>query len=452
MPVITEATPIRFRDPLPERVDVVIIGGGMAGIMSAWFLQKKGKQVLICEKGRVAGEQSCRNWGFVRQAGRDKAELPMMIDCMQDWEELQAELGDAVGFRRPGSLFVSDREDVLEGYQTWANDVAAASGLESKVIDATGINSVLGMPHQAYKGGLYTPSDGCAEPFTAVPAIAECLHGKAGVTIRENCAVRLLDIQAGSVTGVHTEDGFVSADQVLVAGGLWTGRLLKNHGLHFPQLLANTTIARTAPVQRQVEITFGHPDACFRSRADGGYNLMPGEIMEHEICLDSILFGLQFLPALMRYKDHTSVIPGFYEGFTRRMFPKRRWCKDEITPFEKTRVLNPRHSKNHFRKIQKRIGQHFPSLAELEIVESWTGATDMTPDVLPALGAIEKYDGLYIASGLSGHGFGLGPAVGKLMADVLSNDPPKYDLKPFRFERFSDGTKLHAAEIGETQP
>ena len=447
MPVITEETPIKFCDPLPEKTDVMIIGGGIAGIMTAWYLNKAGKNVLVCEKGRVAGEQSCRNWGYVRQAGRDIAELPMMIDCIPDWQELQKEIGDAVGFRQIGSLFTNDNEEVLAGYEQWAK-LGRDHGLETGLVGPKQISQILGMDHKPYLGGLYTKSDGCAEPFTAVPAIAECLHAKGNISIRENCAVRTLDIEGGKITGVHTEDGYIRADQVLVAGGIWSGRLLKNHGLHFPQLLGNTTISRTEPVEDQRAITFGHPDACFRARADGGYNLMPGEIMEHEICYETFAHALQFLPALKRYRDHTSVIAGLYEGFGRRLFSKRRWTKDDVTPFEKTRALNPRLSKKHVRKILPAMAKHFPELAQLKIVESWTGATDLTPDVLPALGKIKRYEGLYIASGLSGHGFGLGPAVGKVLADVITGRPDKYDISALRFERFSDGTKLHAAHVG----
>ena len=432
MPVITIDTPIKFRDPLPDKTDIVIIGGGIAGVMTAWYLQKAGKKVLICEKGRVAGEQSCRNWGFVRQAGRDIAELPMMVDCMPDWKNLQQEIGDAIGFRQIGSLFTSDNEEILSGYDQWAK-LGQEHGVNTRIIGREEISQKLGMVHEPSKGGLYTQTDGCAEPFTAVPAIAECLHAKGAVAIRESCAVRALAIDAGKITGVHTEDGFVAADQVLVAGGIWSGRLLKNHGLHFPQLLGNTTIARTEPVADQKTITFGYPDACFRARQDGGYNLMPGEIMEHEICFETFAYALQFLPALKRYKDHTSVIPGFYEGFGRRMFSKRRWTKDDVTPFEKTRALNPRLSKKHLRKIKPAMEKHFPELASLKIEEAWTGATDLTPDVLPALGKIQKYEGLYIASGLSGHGFGLGPAVGKVLADIILERPDKYDLSALTF-------------------
>ncbi len=80
MPPITEAVPVRFSDPLPDAVDVVVIGAGVAGTATAYFLAERGVSVLLCDKGRVAGEQSSRNWGWIRQQGRDHAELPIMID------------------------------------------------------------------------------------------------------------------------------------------------------------------------------------------------------------------------------------------------------------------------------------------------------------------------------------------------------------------------------------
>jgi glycine/D-amino acid oxidase-like deaminating enzyme len=437
MPVITERTPIRFHDELPDKTDVLVIGGGIAGIMTAWFLQKAGRQVVVCEKGRVAGEQSCRNWGFVRQAGRDAAELPIMMDCMRTWEELQESLGDAVGFRRPGSVFTSKNDSELQGYAEWVDQVGIPHGLDCKMITAREMSNIPGIPQGSFKGALYTPSDGTAEPFTAVTAIAEALRAKGGVSIRENCAVRLLDIQGGEVVGAHTEEGTIEAEQVLLAAGLWTGRLLHNHGLRLPQLLANTTIARTAATPEQQHLAFGHGEACFRSRVDGGYNLMPGEIMEHEFCFDTLAYGFDFIPALKKYYRNTSVIPGFYEGFFSRLFPQRRWNKDQVTPFEKTRVLNPRLSHRHLRKIEKRAAQHLPDFAKLPIEEAWTGSTDMTPDMLPALGTVGAYPGLYIAAGLSGHGFGLGPGIGKVIADHMLGEPEKYDLSAFRLERFS---------------
>ena len=78
--------------------DVVVIGGGIIGVSTAWFLAKQGIDVVLCEKGHIAGEQSGRNWGWVRQQGRDTREMPMIVESMRIWRGLEDEIGDEVGY------------------------------------------------------------------------------------------------------------------------------------------------------------------------------------------------------------------------------------------------------------------------------------------------------------------------------------------------------------------
>ena len=85
----TWSQPLREPGALPESADVVIIGGGIVGVSTALFLANQGIDVALCEKGHVAGEQSGRNWGWVRQQGRDPRELPMMIESMRIFSELE---------------------------------------------------------------------------------------------------------------------------------------------------------------------------------------------------------------------------------------------------------------------------------------------------------------------------------------------------------------------------
>ena len=84
---------------LPAAADVVIIGGGIVGVSTAWFLARQGVQVALCEKGHVAGEQSGRNWGWVRQQGRDAREMPMIIASLNIWRGLAEAIGEDVGVR-----------------------------------------------------------------------------------------------------------------------------------------------------------------------------------------------------------------------------------------------------------------------------------------------------------------------------------------------------------------
>src|SRR5918998_1768801 len=104
---------------IPASADVVVIGGGIVGASTALFLQRNGLTVALCEKGRIAGEQSSRNWGWVRQQGRDPAELPIMVESLRIWERLAQEFGDALGFRRTGVMYLADTEADLAGFEAW---------------------------------------------------------------------------------------------------------------------------------------------------------------------------------------------------------------------------------------------------------------------------------------------------------------------------------------------
>ena len=86
-----------YTDPLPEAVDVAIIGAGVIGISTAWFLRERGLSVLVCDKGVVAGEQSSRNWGWVRVTWRDPAEVPIAIDSLKCWEHITSQLDGLLG-------------------------------------------------------------------------------------------------------------------------------------------------------------------------------------------------------------------------------------------------------------------------------------------------------------------------------------------------------------------
>ena len=119
MPIITESSPVAFSEPLPEAVDVVVIGAGVIGTSTAYFLAKHGAKVLLCEKGRVAGEQSSRNWGWVRRQGRDQAELPIMMESNRIWRDLARSTGEEdLGFTQSGCVYLAESERQLAEYES----------------------------------------------------------------------------------------------------------------------------------------------------------------------------------------------------------------------------------------------------------------------------------------------------------------------------------------------
>ena len=437
--IYSDQSPVQFRSGLPPEVDVVVIGAGVIGISTAWFLAAQGLRVLVCDKGRVAGEQSSRNWGWVRQQGRDPAELPIVMESLRLWESMQTESGQDLGFQRGGVLFLAEQEHELADFDEWLK-TAADHQLDSRLLSGGEVDALVagGKPGQ-WRAGLYTPSDARAEPFKAVPGLATSLHQR-GVPIREACAVRTVEFAAGRVSGVVTEHGAVACQAVLLATGAWSGAFLRNLGLCLPQLTVRYTVARTAPATEVFSGAAASHDFAFRRRQDGGYTLALSDHAEHFVSADSFRHATAFVPALRKSWRETRV--RFGQGPVRRVTTPGRWQGDQQTMFEQTRVWNPDPNPWALREIRARLERRLPALSGVAFAESWAGMIDAMPDIVPVMDQSPEHPGLYIATGFSGHGFGIGPGVGRVMADLIQGKPAGHDLQRFRFSRFSDGSKL----------
>ena len=441
MPMITESTPIAFSDPLPEAADVVVIGAGIVGAATAWFLARRGAKVALCEKGRVAGEQSSRNWGWVRQQGRDPDELPIMMESNRIWRSFAPDTGEKdLAFTVAGCAYLAEDERDLARFEAW-RDIAGEHQLETRMLSADEVRSAVPGLEGRWVGGVLTPGDGWAEPFVAVRALARAAH-RSGVSITENCAVRTVETAGGRVCGVHTERGPVRADRVVLAGGAWSTYFAGNAGLDLPQLVVRSTAARThAASDRGIPNVYA-PGLTVRRRADGGYTVSTGDLAEHYVCVRSFRYFTKFLP-LMRLSARDLRLklkpPAGYPGAWEA---KTSWSGDEVTPFEEMRVLDPPPSEEVRRRLVERLPRRAPWLHEAGIVEIWAGMIDVTPDAVPYICEVPGLDGLFVGTGMSGHGFGLGPGVGRVLADLVLGRPPGFDLSRFRFGRFTDGSPI----------
>jgi len=432
----SDISPVTFNDATPDAVDVAIIGGGIIGVTTAWHLAKRGRKVLICEKGRVAGEQSSRNWGWVRVNGRDDDEVPIAIESLRFWDELSREIGDEIGFERRGILELAETEAEMAFFERWIG-VARANGLDTDLLTPNEAARLFPNATGKWLGAMMTPSDGRAEPFTAVPAIARRTQ-TLGVSIIENCAVRTLDIHNGRIAGLVTEKGRVRADAVLCAAGAWSNMFLGNLNIELPQLALRGTVARTSPAPSLFDGAAGAKDIFIRRRKDGGYTIASA-FTEHFVGPSSFRYAPRFLPAL---KSASELAVGFGDDPTQSMFPRRHWPADAQTPFELHRVLNPEPSQDAHRRIRTHLDKRLPELSNVPIAECWAGMIDATPDVVPVMDEIEQIKGLFVATGFSGHGFGIGPGAGKVMADLIDSRQSTHELTRFRYNRFFDGSKL----------
>ncbi len=438
MPRLSSLSPVTFPAPLPGAVDVVVIGAGVIGISTAWHLAEQGHSVLVCEKGRVAGEQSSRNWGWIRQQGRDADELPIMIESLSLWERMAAGLDEDIGFCRRGVLYLAETEAQLAAHERWL-DLARQHQLDTRLLSGAEVDALVDDKPGQWVGGLFTPSDGRAEPFRAVPALARALTRR-GVAIREQCAVRAVETSAGRISSVLTEHGAVRCRAAVCCGGAWSSLFLGNLGVNLPQLTVLATVARTGPAPEVFPAAGTFAEVAVRRRQDGGYTVASSNTNEHYAGADSLRHGRRFLPALAGSRGYMRV--RFGSGLVNRLTAPRRWSADGPTPFEAARVLNPQPSARAVRRMRLGLEKRLPRLASVPLVEAWAGMIDVLPDVVPVMDEVHGTPGLFIATGFSGHGFGIGPGAGRVMADMVSGRPAAHNLERFRFSRFSDGSAM----------
>jgi glycine/D-amino acid oxidase-like deaminating enzyme len=430
--------PVTSDAQLPKRVSVVVIGGGIAGTSTALALAQKGVPVALCEKGEIGAEQSGRNWGWARIGNRDPREIPLMIESKRLWRTMNETVEGETGYRRPGVLYLCETEADIARYEQWIAH-ARLYQLDHRILSGDEVAALLPGATRRWPGAIYSPSDGRAEPQKAAPAIALGARRK-GAAILTNCAVRGIETSAGRVSGVVTEKGRIACESVVLAGGAWSRLFCGNLGIEFPQLKVRASVMRTAPVAGAPEASAGGSGFAFRKRLDGGYTVANRGASTAEIVPDSFRLFFQYMPALRaQWNDLRLRLGG---RFVEELRTPRRWSPDAVSPFERVRILDPAPDDDLLDSAFAALVKDFPVFAGTEILDRWAGLIDVTPDVIPVIGPVAATPGFFIASGFSGHGFGIGPGAGRLMADLVTGAPPVVDPKPFRLERFSDGSPL----------
>lgn len=421
----------------PTKAEVVVIGAGIAGTMTAYQLARRGVPTVLCEKGRVAGEQSSRNWGWVRKQGRDPREIPAIIESLRIWESLEKEIEADVGWHQGGTLYIASTDDDLEYFEDWLKH-ARDYQLDSRMLSPDEVDALTGSEGRKWKGGIYTPSDGRAEPARAAPAVAKAFE-RLGGTVLTECAVRTVESAAGRVSGVVTEKGTIACQAVVCAAGAWTSLFCGNLGHAFPQLKVKASVLRTKPAPLITQSSVSSPGASLRRRQDGGYTIARSGSSYFDITPDAFKYFRDFLPAMK-----TSMRPRLRFGgaFFEELRRPRRWTGDDVTVFERTRVLDPVPHQGTIQEVLARAQENFPQLGQLEVEESWAGMIEVTPDAIPVWSGVDDLDGFYIATGFSGHGFGMGAGTGLIMSELVMDGKSRVDVDAFRLSRFTDGSKL----------
>ena len=422
---------------LPKNADVVIIGGGIVGVSTAYFLAKAGIKVCLCEKGYISGEQSGRNWGFIRIQGRDEREIPMMLQSQQIWRSFTSETGLETGYEEGSCIYTAYDEKELDSYDPWL-ELAKKYCIKTDLLNSKELGNEIGLASNNWRGGIITRTDGRAEPQKATLAIAQAAK-KHGAIIITGCSVRGLETTGGMLSKVITEKGSINTSTALCAAGAWSSYFCRSLGIKVPQLKVKGTVARTNPIETKINGSIFDKKVSIRKRLDGGYTVAHGSILDHPITPSTLYFAPKYIQALI--KEFNGLRLSIGKEFIDELTAPKTWDLDKESPFEKNRVLNPKPNKNVIAKISSEISNVYPELKDAKIIESWAGMVETTPDVVPVISPMQKIPGFYLATGFSGHGFGIGPGAGKVISEMIQNKPT-IDLLPFRLERFFDGSPI----------
>jgi glycine/D-amino acid oxidase-like deaminating enzyme len=244
-------------------------------------------------------------------------------------------------------------------------------------------------------------------------------------------------MQGGAIGAVVTEKGRIRTSRVLCAAGAWSSLFCRWHGIDFPQSGVHATAFATKPGPAVINGGLSTPGFTFRRRMDGGFTVSIRNRGRIEITPQGLRYARRFLP-IFRERWSSSISLGVGRSFFSGPEARGGWSFDSVSPFEKMRVLNPAADEATIRAALDALAQNFPILKGIGVAQQWGAWIDSTPDAVAAIGEAPNVPGFFVSAGFSGHGFGVGPAAGRLAADLIAGDRPIIDPRPLRFARFSE--------------
>ena len=372
------------------KADVIVMGGGIAGNSIALRIAEKKHSVILLEKGRVGEEASGRNGGGVRQQDRDPAEIPLAMEAIKLWDQMKDEMDWDVGYRRRGNLHYAHNQKKLDILKM-RHERETKLGLKVEMIspdDARRLTPSLSQ-RVPLVGAKYCPSDGTANPLLATKAIAR-LSRRMGTQIHEHTPVKDLKVSRNRVTAAVTEKGVYEGDVFVNAAGPWSRELCRLIGIDIPITVEAESKIITEALPPMIGQFVQSEQFYFRQALEGNFHIAG---------------------------ESTKMPPNdFGKGVN----------------FET------------FIEVAKWVPTFFPFLRHVNIIRCFTGLCHYTPDWLPILDQAPGLDNFFMAAGFSGHGFCLGPIVGKLMAEFIVDKKSSLDLSAFRWDRFDGpGKETH---------
>lgn len=363
------------------RVDIAVVGGGLVGASCAYFLAERGAHPLLIEAGRIGREASGVNAGGVRQQGRVLPEMPLALASLPLWADLAKRLEASVEYERCGDLRLVETAEDRERVRSIAAGEEGA-GLRLEWVEGQALRAIVPGIGPGVLGGTFCPTGGQANPLLVAPTFGRRARDL-GATVWEGAPVRKV-VRDGEGFALETARGAVRAARLVIAAGAWTPLVTAGLGVHVPVELFVPQMMATTP-------------------------LPP--------VLRTVLLGFSRKLSMKQMRSGTVVIGG----------GKRGWGHLE------SRARGPAEENVRLGAVDAIAA--LPVLARCEATRSWVGLEGLTADEMPVIDRLGDAEA-WVAAGFSGHGFAVGPVVGRLLTEWLLDGRPSMDLSAFRLARF----------------
>ena len=373
------------RRQLPSSASVVVIGGGVMGLSTAHHLARRGvRDVVLLDKGALGSGSTCRAAGGVRAQFSDPVNIALGARSLETFRDFPARFGQDIDLHQVGYLFLLSTPEAVAAFEA---NVALQNelGVPSRVI---GVDEARRLSPLISPEGLlaaaYSPTDGHCTPESVVLGYASAAR-RAGATLLPHCAATGIDVRDGRITGVRTEAGTITTGSVVCAAGAWSAEVGSWAGVDLP----------VTPLRRQVLVT----------------EPVPG--------LDPHTpFTIDFDTSFYFHGEGRGLLLGMSDP-------------DETPGFELAR------SDAWLPRLGAAVQRRAPALAEVGIAGGWAGLYEMTPDHNALIGRADTVEGFLYATGFSGHGFLMGPAVGEVVGDLYLGEEPFVDVSGLSAARFA---------------
>jgi len=369
--------------------DIVIIGGGITGLSTAYFLAQKGQaQVVLLEKDLLAQASTGLCVGGIRQQFTHPANILLSQETIRFLEKFKKDSQTDIGFHQVGYLFLAQKQKTWEDFLD-SVPIQRAYNVPVEVLSPGEIKER--WPYlrvDDLMGGTFGPDDGYVDPYQLAMALANRARDS-GALILENTEVKEILIRQNRVEGVETTQGTVSAQKVVNAAGAWGRKIAQMAGIDLP----------VRPFRRQVFAT---------KPFDAAPQPVPMVIDQ-----DTLSYFRGDGPGLLLGMSDPSEPPSFFTHVDRSFLEKV--------------IVHAVH--------------RAPILGKAKILRGWGGLYAITPDENPIIGEIPEVKGFVCATGFSGHGFQHGPSVGRILSELLLKGDTQFDLSPFAPDRFKKRKK-----------